>query len=322
MTQDPRQPVAHKLQESPAGLELVIALYTTGCLYGACSFCSLPELSAKDAAVPEEDVKAQVDAVLAAHAPELLARVRRVAVFNSGSVLDQRTLATGALLHLFERLRELPSLETVCLDTRAQYVEAAELDALLARLSGRSLELAVGYETQDERIRNGILRKGLSEGTFQALCALLASKRVKLKAYVMVKPDVALPDDGVPEAVRTLEHLAATAERHGLEVSAHLNPTYVARGSALEKEFREQGYTPPRLWSVVDILLAVEGRGLLVQVGLDDETLAVEGGTFHNCGACDEAVRAALREFSARQEYAPLKGLSCACRAARPAAVA
>jgi len=48
-----------------------------------------------------------------------------------------------------------------------------------------------------------------------------------------------------------------------LKVCAHLNPTYVAKGSRLEREFRNKNYSPPRLWSVVEIILRMEGAGLL-----------------------------------------------------------
>ncbi len=315
MPPDPRRPVYHGLRESPSGTELVIAFYTRGCLYGACSFCSLPALSAGALNIGDEDIRAQADFALASLAGRDLARVRRVSVYNSGSVLDQRTLPTPALFHLIEKVAAMPELALVSLDTRAEFVEPQELDGLKARLGRAALELSIGYEARDARMRNRILRKGLSERAFQDLCALLASKGVRLKAYVMVKPDVALSDARAAlEAVRTLDHLAATGKRLGLSISAHLNPAYVARGSRLEKEFREQGYVPPRLWTVVDSILPCENLGLPIQVGLDTEGLAVKGGTFHNCGRCDARVRKALEAFSATQDYGPLKELSCPCR--------
>lgn len=315
MKRDPKRPVFHGLRESPSGTEFVIAFYTRGCLYGACSFCSLPALSAGAENVSEEDVRAQADCALASLSPRDLSRVKRVSVYNSGSVLDQRTLPTGALFHLIEKLGAMPALSLVSLDTRAEFVEPGELDGLKAKLGMAELELSVGYETRDARIRNRTLRKGLSERAFQDFCVLLASKGVRLKAYVILKPDVALSEEkAVLEAVRTLEHLASLGRRLGLRMSAHLNPAYVARGSRLEREFREQGYVPPRLWTVVDALLPCENLGLPIQVGLDTEGLAVEGGTFRNCGLCDGPVRKALEAFSAGQEYAPLKDLSCPCR--------
>ena len=313
---DPRRPIDHHVQDTPQGRELVLALYTKGCQYHQCSFCSLPALSAGDAEVGAADIKAQVDHVLDGCPRREVRAIRRVTVYNSGSVLDQRTLPTEALWHLFERLAAFPALAEVSLDTRAEFVEDWELDGLKARLGGRRLTLAVGYETQDERIRNEVLRKGLSENTFQGLARLCSAKGVRLKAYVLVKPDAALSEEqAVAEAVRTLMHLRAMGRRLRLEVEAHLNPTYVARGSALEREFRLKSYQPPRLWSVVDIVSRLEGQGLPIYVGLHTEGLAVRGGTFRNCGRCDRRVRAALRAFSSSQDYSLLRGLSCPCRA-------
>jgi radical SAM enzyme (TIGR01210 family) len=313
---DPRRPIFYRVQDTPQGRELVLALFTKGCLYRRCSFCALPSLSAGDVAVSAEDIKAQVDLVMRGCPEKLRRGIRRVTVYNSGSVLDQRTLPTEALWYLFDRLAAFPALAEVSLDTRAEFVEDRELGGLMARVKGRRLTVAVGYETHDERIRNRVLRKGLSERAFQRLAATLAAHGVRLKAYVLIKPEASLSEGrAVAEAVRTLRHLRDTGRRLGLEVEAHLNPTYVARGSALEEEFHLKHYQPPRLWSVVDIISRLEGQGLAIHVGLDTEGLAVRGGTFRNCGRCDRRVRAALRAFSSSQDYGLLRGLNCRCRA-------
>ena len=210
-----------------------------------------------------------------------------------------------------------PRLKLVSLESRAEFVEGWELEGLKQRLGAAALEVAVGYETHDERIRNRVLKKGLSDRRFHDLCALCAEKGVRLKAYVMVKPDVSLSEkEAVDEAVRTLIFIGEIGDRLGLRVTAHLNPTYVARGSQLEKEFRDQGYKPPRLWSVVEIIQRVRCRELPIQVGLETEGLAVEGGLFRNCGTCDEPVRAALRTFSETQNLELFSSLDCACKTA------
>jgi radical SAM enzyme (TIGR01210 family) len=312
---DPRRPVFHWYRDTPAGTELVFSLYTRGCIYGLCSFCSLPSLSAGKHSISSDEIKAQVDFIVAQYDAEKIACIEKVSVYNSGSVLDQRTLPTDALWHLFERVAAFPRLKLVSLESRAEFVEAWEIEGIKERLQGVELEIAVGYETHDERIRNKVLKKGLGERAFIGLCELLAHRKARLKAYVMVKPDAVLSEsEGVDEAVRTLLFLDETGDRLGLRVTAHLNPTYVAKGSLLEKEFNGQGYTPPRLWSVVEILHRVRDRGLPIQIGLETEGLAVEGGSFRNCGRCDDDVREALSSFSMTQDYDSLSKLSCACR--------
>jgi radical SAM enzyme (TIGR01210 family) len=254
--------------------------------------------------------------VLAACPAAERGRVRRLAVYNSGSVLDQRTLPKVALWYLCEQTGAFPGLREVCLDTRAEFVTEQGLDDLKKRLKGAQLSLAVGYETQDERIRNHILGKALSEGTFQRTAALLAAQGVRLKAYVMVKPEPAASErDAIEEAVLTLRHLSETGRRLGLQVEVHLSPTFVARGSLLERLFLGRHYSPPTLWSVLEVVSRLEGQGLPIQIGLDAEGLAAEGGTARNCGRCDELVRQALVEFSGTQDYSRLKSLDCACRA-------
>ncbi len=303
------QPIFHWYRETPFGKELTICLYTRGCRYGACSFCALPSVTAGDRTIPYQTINRQVDHVFATYSKEELAKVWKLSVFNNGSVLDQETLPTKSLLYLMLKACELPSLEVVSLETRAEYVEDWELKVLKQIVGGKAaLEIALGFETQDERIRNRVLHKGLSEGRFRDLLSLLAGNGTRLKCYVMVKPDPAQSEeDGIREAAESIHFLGRNAREFGVEISAHLNPTFVARGTELEKSFDASGYQPPDLASVVEVLQATKEDGVWTFVGLDDEGLASEGGSFSCARLPREPLTRALWSFNASKDYGALR---------------
>jgi len=308
-SQQDDRPIFHWYRETPFGKELTICLYTRGCRYGACSFCALPSVTAGDRDIPYKTINAQVDHVFASYSKEALAEVWKLSIFNNGSVLDQETLPTKSLLYLILKACELPSLEVVSLETRAEYVEDWELKVLHQLVGDKvTIEIALGFETHDERIRNRILHKGLSERRFRELLELLAGSGTRLKCYVMVKPDPAQSEeDGIREASESIHYLGRSAREFGVAISAHLNPTFVARGTELEGSFEKAGYQPPDLASVVDVLQATRDDGVWTFVGLDDEGLASEGGSFR----CDRLPRGpltdALWSFNASKDYAALR---------------
>ena len=81
-------------------------------------------------------------------------------------------------------------------------------------------------------------------------------------------------------------------------------PSHLLRGTPLEAAFERGEYTPPELADVAQAVLHARDKGISVFVGLNDEGLAVEGGSFNRAG--DEALINALESFNRTQDYAAL----------------
>lgn len=305
---DPTEPLFHWYVDCAIGKELVFALYTLPCRYAMCAFCALPGLSEGGARVTARDIDRQVDHVLGSYPRARLDEVAKVSIYTAASSLDQECLPTRSLMYLALRIADLPALRVVSLETRVEYVEDWELQALRHVLGERvALEVGIGYETRDPHLRNEVLGKGLDDAELDALCLQLARNGCQLKAYLMLKPHHSLSEErGVLEAISGIEHLAGLSRRFGLPVSVHLNPTYIARGCRLTEELLAHGFKPPELASVIEVVRRAVALGLTIHVGLDDEGLAVEGGTFRSTGLAREATVAALHAFNRHQDLSRL----------------
>jgi len=301
---DPTQPLFHWYVDSVVGKELVFALYTLPCRYARCTFCSLPVLSEGGAAVTPQNLERQVDYVLAQYSDADLQQVAKVSVYTAASALDQECLPTRSLMYLMLRVCDLPQLQVVSLETRPEYVEDWEFQALQAILGERvGLEIGIGYETHDPHLRNHVLGKGLSAKAIHRLMRQLAAHHAALKAYVMLKPHHSLTEEqGIAEAIDGLDELAGLAREYGVPVSVHLNPTYIAEGCRLTEELIAHNYEPPELTSILEVVHAATLRALPIYVGLDDEGLAVEGGTFRATDVERKATVAALLDFNRHQD--------------------
>jgi len=298
------RPLFHWYVDSAAGKELVFALYTRPCRYGRCAFCALPGMSLGGEAVAARDIERQVDFVLSEYTHDQLDAVRKVSVYTASSSLDQECLPTRSLMYLALKVADLPRLAVLSLETRPEYVEDWELKALRSVLGDRvQLEVGIGYETHDPVLRNDVLGKGLTAEELRVLMRQLADNGATLKAYMMLKPHHTLSEeDGVREALDGLDELAALSQAFSVPVAVHLNPTYIARGCRLTEELVAHGYQPPELESVIAVTLAARRRGLPIYVGLDDEGMAIEGGTFRSTGLDRERVVAALQSFNRHQD--------------------
>ena len=310
----PTLPAQMWFQESEEGEILFIVFYSLACRWSRCLGCNLPsKMSAKP--VSFKALIAQIDHVF--HDPEVIARrdrIRKVIVSNNGSVLDEVTFSSTALMYLMARLNiDLPNLAVLSIETRPEYVDLAELEFLTRALAEgdtpTQLEIAIGFEAFDARIRNEVFNKGLSLETFEQFVTRIAPYGYRLKCYFMQKPVPGMTDEEAVADIRAaIDYLGGIAGRYAIGANMHLNPTYVAAGTQLEHAFREGAYAPPLLEDVALAVRHAKGKGVSVFVGLSDEGLAVEGGSFRRAG--DDALVAELERFNQTQDYGILDAVT------------
>jgi radical SAM enzyme (TIGR01210 family) len=308
---DPQRPADLWFQRSDEGEILFVVFYSQACRWSQCLGCNLPSRMSKRH-IDFQALMAQVDHVF--NHPDVVRRfstLRKVIVSNNGSVLDEATFSSTALMYLVAKLNtHLPHLSVLSLETRVEYVDLAELEFLARALREGAtptvLELAVGFEAMDDRIRNHVFRKGLELDRFEGLCRMLAAHQFHLKCYFMQKPVPGMSDAAaIADVQHALRYLCGLSRTHGLKINFHLNPTYVASGTVLEDSFRAGEYAPPRLRDVARAVLAAEGTDLSVFIGLSDEGLACAGGSFVRAG--EEALVAGLEAFNRTQDYGALR---------------
>jgi radical SAM enzyme (TIGR01210 family) len=304
---DDHLPAQMWFQRSHEGLILFVVFYAQSCRWGRCLGCGLPA-QVSSGHVPCEALLAQID-YLFRH-PEVTSRrdaIRKVIVSNNGSILDEQTFARNALEYLLVELdRNFPKLATLAMETRPEYVGPVELDfisSILAQIgSSMQLEIALGFEAFADRIRNDVYNKGLTLAAFERLVRLTAPFGFRLKCYFMQKPVPGMTDaEAIADIRRAIDYLSGISEEFESKINVHVNPTYVAAGSMLERAFRQRRYTPPRLRDVASAARHARGKPVSVYIGLTDEGLAVEGGSFLRPG--DAQLVEQLERFNCTQDF-------------------
>ncbi len=307
---DPNLPAQMWFQESEEGEILFIVFYSQACRWSRCLGCNLPSRMAQKH-VGFKALMAQADYVFTR--PEVVRRspcLKKVIVSNNGSVLDEATFSSTALIYLMAKMNlHFPQLAVLTLETRVEYVDIEELEFIARTLAEGDtptmLEIAVGFEAFDDRIRNEVFHKGLTLETFEKLCAMLAVHGFRLKCYFMQKPVPGLSDEeAILDIHRAIDYLSEQSRKFGIKINMHLNPTFVAAGTMLEQSFRRQQYSPPKLTDVIRAAVKGEGKNISVYLGLSDEGLACEGGSFIRPG--DEPLINQLEVFNKTQNYSLL----------------
>lgn len=311
---NPVIPAQMWFQESNEGLILFIVFYSQACRWSRCLGCNLPSKMSRHH-VPFNFLIEQIDYLFSL--PEVIERssdIKKVIVSNNGSILDEDTFASTALMYLMVRLNlQFTSLSVLSIETRPEYVDLAELEFLARALkegeTSTDLELCIGFEAFDEHIRNTVFDKGLTLEVFEKFVNRIAPFGYRLKCYFMLKPVPEMSDEeAVNDIIAAIDYLADISERTGVQINMHLNPTYAATGTALEDAFRKGSFIPPKLSHLSRAALHARHKKLSIFLGLSDEGLAAPGGSFIREGDQQNLVQ--LEEFNRTQDYTLLQDLA------------
>lgn len=313
-SQDPSQLAEMWFQTSSEGLILFPVFYTQACRWSRCLGCNLPS-KVSQAHVGYKFLMQQVDNLFADPRVQTQRNeIKKVIVSNNGSVLDEDTFSSTALMYLIAKLNlHVPNLSMLCMESRPEYVDMAELEFISRALAEgdtpTGLEIAIGFEAFDDHIRNDIFDKGLTLNAFESLAEKLASYNFALKCYFMQKPVPGISDDeAIEDICRAIDYLSCTSSEIGTKINMHLNPTYVATGTVLESAFKSGDYYPPRLEDVARSAMTAKGKNLSIFIGLSDEGLALPGGSFLRPD--NQWMIEPLEKFNRTQDFALLETIS------------
>ena len=274
----------------------VIIFRTRGCYWAhasGCSMCGYVNDTAVD--VNDEDLRHQLDSVLARHGDQPM-----VKVYTSGNFFDDHEVSPDSRRTILEALGD--RCDKVIVETLSHMIREEQVEEALKSVD--RLEVAFGLESTNERVlRYGVNKVwGLKEHARAA--ALVREAGGTVKTYLLVKPPFLTEREAIEDAVRS----GHEADPHSDTIS--FNPVNVQRNTLVDRLFSRRQYRPPWLWSVVEVLDGT--RDLKAHVKSHPTAGGMRRGA-HNCGECDRRVIDAIEEFSLglRKDFVDL---DCACR--------
>jgi len=307
---DPCKPFQYWFQHTPHGLTLFVVFYCQSCRYKLCTGCSLHS-SMSEEHVNFRQIMHQIDYIF--DAPKVLdnrRQIRKVIVSNNGSVLDEDTFSSTALMYLVAQVNtHFPHLEVLSLESRAEHVDVCELEFLRRALHEGSMshvEIAIGFEVFDDQRRNKIFQKGLSRKQFEKFVNLMADHSFWVKCYFMLKPIAGIStQEAIDDIHNAIDYLAELAKEKDVHINMHLNPTFVGKETKLYEDFIASKFIPPTLVDTARAAMHAKGKPITIYLGISDEGLAVPGGSFIREG--DEEALELCRQFNETQNFGLLE---------------
>jgi len=307
-TYDPTEPTRVWLDEdnTPDGVydSLTIILNTGGCRWaraGGCTMCGYVAESVEGGSVGHENLMAQVKVCLdheREHADEPAAQVK---IYTSGSFLDEREVGAETRRAIAETFADR---DRIVVESLPDFIDAERVAEFTDR--GLATDIAVGLETATDRVRHDCVNKYFDFAEFERAAADAADAGAGVKAYLLMKPPFLSEAEAVADMESSVRRCADVEGCH----TVSMNPCNVQRHTMVEDLYHGDGYRPPWLWSVAEVLESTAEEDVIV---VSDPVGAGSDRGPHNCGECDDRVQRAIKDFDLRQDPAVFEQVSCAC---------
>jgi hypothetical protein len=282
----------------------VIILPTRGCSWGLAGGCAMCGYVYDSAVVAQAEVYRQFKEALSS-----LGDIEYLKIFNSGSFFDRGELEGSTIARMFAEINRKAGIKRVQVEARPEFIKREALEEA-GKFLKAELEVGIGLESSSDYIRENCINKGFSIKEFKRALKSCRQAKVKVKAYILVKPPFLTEREAIEDAVAS----ARDARRFGAS-RISFNPTAVHKDTLVEYLWRRREYSPPWLWSLVEILR--RGREKIKAPLLCHPSGAGKARGAHNCGRCDSEVYKGIIDFSATQDIEHLDRLAelrCRCR--------
>lgn len=306
--------------ETVLGLPFVSLWFRTrGCRHDARGGCTMCNYGASTA-VSEDQMVDSVRRGLAAlqsHGDMTLL------LSPSGSMFDDREVPPRAREAIF-RLAQETRMRAILCETRADTVTETGLRELAALFDDREASIGVGLESANTWILKYCINKGLSLQDYRSAVVAARACGITSTANVLLGAPFLGEEECIADTVGSIRW----ALSQGVE-SCVVFPSHVKRYTLLHWLWQRDMYSPPSLWSLVEVLSRV-GPRLTPRVTISwykdyyagrTPTDPAQDSSFlcspTTCPKCREAVMALLDDYRGRGDFETIRELAhfdCDCR--------
>lgn len=230
-----------------------------------------------------------------------------VCLYNDGSLLNPEETSTDAVLAMGREVASWPGATTLVIESRAEFVTKESITSLTAAIYPMNLQVAIGYESSNEDVRNIAINKGLSQDLFERAVEAILETGAAFRPLVLVKPPFLTEREAVDDCLETIQYLKTLNP-----IQIDLETMTVEDGTLVHALWHHGHYRPPRLWSLVEIVL----RAKFDKVYVSPFTYSVEALDIpRNCGNCDDKVTVSLiNHYNPSFDRGTIADLTCKCQ--------
>ncbi|NQT30538.1 MAG: archaeosine biosynthesis radical SAM protein RaSEA [Candidatus Saganbacteria bacterium] len=233
--------------------------------------------------------------------PELLA------IFNGGSFTNDKEIPHKTQLKICKKISQVQSVERVLIESRPEHITTEKIKLLISHLKEKQLIVGLGLECVSDEIRNKSINKGFLKKDYEKAIDILKALHVQVLTYILIKPLFLSEKEAIDHAVESAEYAFSKGSDYVV-----FNAAMVQKNTKMEEFYSSSKYTPPWLWSLVEIAKRTHHLGAIRIGDLSEEPtpLALP----QNCDKCTPLLMERLKQFKKTHNIKVFDDLGCDCQ--------
>lgn len=238
---------------------LVLFLKGTGCVLatetGGCTFCGFYNATNFGVKIPDEDYIQQVNNVL--NDKDInFSNIPVICLYNDGSLLREEEISFSTLINIISELNKKDSIKKITIEARVEDITEDKISAI-KKVTDKEIEIAVGFESANHTIRDLCINKSFENRIFEEKCEIAKNYDVSIVPLLLLKPPFLSEYEAIQDYISSLEYLEKlNLKRIDMELLT------VEKYTMVFDLWEKKMYTPPKLWSVIEVLKKGKRRDL------------------------------------------------------------
>ncbi len=237
-------------------------------------------------------------------------------IYQEGSFINDREVDPKAQEIILRLASDLRGVRRVTIESRPEFLTEEKARAIRSYVrEDVELEIGMGFEAQDEFVRNVCIGKNTSIEEYKEAVRIAYDHNILMLGYVMIKPPFLSEIEGIEEAIKSVK----VAFDIGFD-EVYVQSASIHEWSLSELLFQEGLYFPPWLWSVIEVVKRTHRLGPIKIGGLEyyplPDTTAQNYRSLNPRKRCEctERVWASIAEYNATHDVDALDSVSCSCK--------
>lgn len=235
-----------------------------------------------------------------------LLKPKELFIYNGGSFWNDKEIPEKFQDYLCEKVANNSSIKRLFIENRCEYIKADKLEKSLKIIGNKHLSIGIGLESQDDYVRNHLIKKGLSKKLFEEKIKLIKSFGVEAVIYIFLKPFGLSEKEALTEALNSINYVISQGV-----TEINLSCAFVQSNTKMATEFHAGNFKPPTLWSILEIIKKIDENKWPVLIGgFTDEPKPIA--IPENCPECSPFIYQAIDKY--RQSRILGKIPNCSCK--------
>ena len=231
----------------------------------------------------------------------------KIAIFNGGSFFPNSELPDEFQHYVYEDIAARPTVKQLMVESCPSFIAEKKLLQAKEILGSTDLMVGIGFESQDDYVRNTLLKKGVDKNLFEKKVNMMQRLGIQVFVYAFLKAPGLTEKEALEETLKTIQYL------HNLGVDEiALSCAFVPPGTYLEEKYKKGEFRPPWLWTILKIMETAQKNNWPLSVGGFEDyppPVAIP----NNCPECDDNLYGLFDHYRQQGKVPSDTDYRCSC---------